>query len=134
MKVLENYAYQLADSGYFQGDETFARPVLKDILAPDGTRWARSNTIPRGAKTGLIDHEGNRVLFGYDAPEHHYTVTDRRGNPTEYTYDSDGNVTAVTDAEGHTETYSYVLTGMCSPIPINWVILPLPHTMKMGMC
>ncbi|MCP4398874.1 MAG: RHS repeat protein [bacterium] len=98
VRVLENY-------GYNKGLNEV--PVLKDIIAPDGTRLGTFEYDSQGRKTGLIDHEGNRVLFGYDAPEHHYTVTDRRGNPTEYTYDSDGNVTSVTDAEGNSESYSY---------------------------
>ena len=97
-RVLENYAYNKGLNEV---------PVLKDIIAPDGTRLGTFEYDSQGRKTGLIDHEGNRVLFGYDAPEHHYTVTDRRGNPTSYSYDSDGNVTSVTDAEGNSERYSY---------------------------
>ena len=97
-RVLENYAYNKGLNEV---------PVLKDIIAPDGTRLGTFEYDSQGRKTGLIDHEGNRVLFGYDAPEHHYTVTDRRGNPTSYSYDSDGNVTGVTDAEGNSESYSY---------------------------
>ena len=98
VKVLENYAYSKGVNEV---------PILKDIIAPDGTYLGTFEYDSQGRKTGLIDHEGNRVLFGYDAPEHHYTVTDRRGNPTDYTYDSDGNVTGITDAEGNSESYSY---------------------------
>ena len=97
-RVLENYAYNMGINEI---------PVLKDIIAPDGTRLGTFEYDSQGRKTGLIDHEGNRVLFGYDAPEHHYTVSDRRGNPTSYSYDSDGNVTSVTDAEDNSESYSY---------------------------
>ena len=72
-RVLEHYAYQ-------QG--VAEQPVLKDILAPDGTRLGTFEYDSQGRKIGLIDHEGNHVLFDFDASEHHYTVTDRRGNPT----------------------------------------------------
>ncbi|MCP4398254.1 MAG: RHS repeat protein [bacterium] len=97
-KVLESYVYQ---------KRAKEAPVLKDILAPDGTRLGTFEYDSQGRKIGPINHEGNRVLFGYNAPEHHYAVTDRRGNPIEYTYDSDGNITSVTDAEGNSKSYSY---------------------------
>ena len=102
MRVLEAMGYQ---KGIFE------RPVLKDIIAPDGTRLGAFEYDSSGRKTALIDHNGNRVLFGYNAPSHEYTVFDRRGNPTTYTYDSNGNVTSITDAEGYTETYTYDADG-----------------------
>ncbi len=77
VRVLENYVYNKGLNEV---------PVLKEIIAPDGPRLGTFEYDSQGRKTGQINHEGNRVLFGYDVPEHHYSVTDRRGNPTEYSY------------------------------------------------
>ncbi|GBC61016.1 hypothetical protein DENIS_1976 [Desulfonema ishimotonii] len=81
IRYLGNYACQ-------QG--MAEKPVLKEIRAPDGTVLGTFEYDSRDRVIGMLDADGNRVLYGYDLPNHTQTVTDRRNNPTVYEYDNKG--------------------------------------------
>jgi RHS repeat-associated protein len=87
------------------------RPVLKDIQAPDGTKLGQFEYDSEGRMTALIDGEGNRIIYGYDLPNHVQNITDRNGKVTVYEYDNKGNVTSKLDPMGNETTWTYDANG-----------------------
>ncbi|MCP4692411.1 MAG: RHS repeat protein, partial [Desulfobacterales bacterium] len=98
MRLLNTYGY---------GTGVFDRPVLKAIVAPDGAELGTFEYDAQGRATGLVDGNGNRVLWGFDLPNHRQTMTDRLGNTTIYEYDVRGNVTQKTDPLGNITQWTY---------------------------
>ncbi|MCP4138554.1 MAG: hypothetical protein GY754_46780, partial [bacterium] len=83
------------------------KPVLKAIKAPDGTELGQFEYNSEGRLIGMIDGNGNRVMYGFDIPNHRQTVTDRLGNETLYEYDNKGNVTHKVDPQGNEFFWTY---------------------------
>ncbi|GBC62154.1 hypothetical protein DENIS_3117 [Desulfonema ishimotonii] len=98
IRYLGNYACQ---------EGMAEKPVLKEIRAPDGTVLGTFEYDSQDRVIGMLDADGNRVLYGYDLPNHTQTVTDRRDNPTGYEYDNRGNVTKKTDADGNVTGWAF---------------------------
>lgn len=59
----------------------------------------------------LVDQNGNRTEFTYDARGNLITITDEAGNSRGAQYDENGRVTKSTNARGVTTTYEYDSTG-----------------------
>ncbi len=87
------------------------RPVLKDIEAPDGTKLGQFEYDSNGRMTAMIDADGNRIIYGYDLPNHEQTITDRNGNATIYNYDSEGHVTSKLNAMNNLTEWTYDSNG-----------------------
>ena len=102
MRLVTNYLYE---TGLIE------RPVLKDIKAPDGTVLGQFEYDEDGRVQALIDADGNRIIYGYDLPNHRQEITDRRGNVTRYEYDGKGNVTRKLDPMGLETLWSYDANG-----------------------
>ncbi|MEW6079978.1 MAG: PASTA domain-containing protein, partial [Thermodesulfobacteriota bacterium] len=98
-------ARSLATYGYDQG--ILGRPVLKEILAPDGTKLGSFEYDAKARVTALIDADGNRIIYGFDLPNHTQQITDRLGHTTLYEYDGKGNVTQKTDPSGNVTAWTY---------------------------
>ncbi|MGA1840629.1 MAG: RHS repeat-associated core domain-containing protein, partial [bacterium] len=103
-RIMAQYSYAGEGKSLF-GDSL--KRDLRKIIAPDGTELGQFEYDASGRMTGLIDANGNRVIYGYDVPNHRQTITDRLGNVTTYTYDNKGNVTSKTDPLGNLIQWEY---------------------------
>ena len=80
---------------------------LAAIKAPDGIRLGSFEYDSTDRVTALIDADGNRIIYGYDLPNHTQEITDRLGRTSVYYYDNRGNVTRKVDPMGQESLWTY---------------------------
>ncbi|MCP4133710.1 MAG: PASTA domain-containing protein, partial [bacterium] len=85
----------------------FMQNKIKEIKAPDGTALGSFEYDDKGRVIAMTDAEGNKMVYGFDIPNHRQTVTDKMGNETLYEHDNKGNVTHMVDDHGNEAFYSY---------------------------
>ncbi len=98
-QMLSNCSYSAGTSG--------SPPVIKEIKAPDGTVLGTFEYDARGRMTGMTDAQGQRIVYGFDVPNHKQEVKDRREHVTKYEYDGEGNVTRKEDPLGNVTAWTY---------------------------
>jgi len=97
-RMLSNYAYAHGAAD---------RPLIKEIKAPDGTVLGSFEYDTAGRMVAMTDGGNNRILYGFDVPNHRQDMKDRRGNITRYEYDGEGNVTRREDPLGNVTVWAY---------------------------
>ena len=80
---------------------------LGNALNPDGQITLSYEWDDNSRLAGIVDDNGNRTAFGYDALNRRVTQTNADGEVFSTVYDRDSNVREVTDPNGTVVTKSY---------------------------